>query len=424
MNKLLRKTATGIATAALLANALTPLAFASVSVEVSGNGAQSDNNTNVSVSNTTGVAQSNTANIQNNVSVGATSGGNSANYNTGGNVSVDTGSASSNVTVKNTANSNAASVSGCCASNVDVSVTGNGEKSDNDANVSVNKGKNDGNSIVQTNVANVGNNVSSNLNTGDNKAKYNTGGDVSIGTGNAKGTVDLSTDVNKNVAEISGDGNGTLGVWISGNGAKSDNDVKVKVGSSNIIEQGNLANISNDVEMWANSGDNKAKYNTGGDVSVDTGNAVADVSVGNMANFNSADLGSCGNGCEISGTVKVKDNGYDSDNDANVTLASANWATQANDLECDDFASDACASVSANSNTGNNNANSNTQGNGEPSISTGSAGGDVTVDNTANQNVVGDVDMNGIQLPSFNFQGGSISGLLVMLLGLFSGQTV
>jgi len=412
MNILLRKTATGVATAALLANAFAPLAFATVSVEVSGNGASSSSVANVTVANSTGVIQSNTANIQNNVSVNANSGGNTANYNTGGNVSVDTGSASSNVTVNNTANSNAASVSGCCPGNVEVKVAGNGAESDNDANVTVATD----NSIVQNNEANVVNNVESNLNTGGNKAKYNTGGDVSIETGNAKGVVDLSTKVNKNVAEISGDGSGTLAVWISGNGAESDNEANVTVVSSNLIQQANLADILNDVEMWANSGDNSAKYNTGGEVSIDTGNAEADVSVENMANFNSADLESCG--CEVSGTVKVKDNGYDSDNDANVTLASMNWALQANILECSED-DDACASVLVGSNTGDNKAKYNTQG-GEPSIDTGNAGADVTVENTANQNVVGDVDMGGIEIPPFDFNGGSLSGLLVLLIGLFS----
>ncbi|OGD86751.1 hypothetical protein A2Z23_02745 [Candidatus Curtissbacteria bacterium RBG_16_39_7] len=169
--------------------------------------------------------------------------------------------------------------------------------------------------------------------------------------------------------------------------------------------------------MWANSGDNKAKYNTGGAVSIDTGNAEADVEVTNMANFNAADLDSCG--CVVSGTVKVKDNGYDSDNEANVLLASINWALQENILDCSDKEDDACASVFVGSNTGDNKVKYNTQG-GDPSISTGSAGGDVMVENTANQNVVGDVDLDGIDLPSFNFPGGNFSGLLVLLLGLFS----
>jgi len=413
MQKTLYKAGTAIATAALILGSLSPFALADVSVEISGNGASSNNNANVSVSNSTGVVQTNTANIQNNVSVSANSGGNTANYNTGGNVSIDTGSASSNVSVANTANSNTASVNGCCSGDVGVTVSGNGYGSDNKADVKVSSE----NSIVQTNVANVENNVESKLNTGGNSAKYNTGGNVEIGTGNATGTVGLSTKVNKNTAAISGNGSGTLSVLISGNGADTKNEAKVTVASENLIQQANLADILNDVEMWANTGENKAKYNTGGDVSIDTGDAEAGVEVTNMANFNAADLDACG--CVMSGTVKIKDNGYGSKNKADVKLASLDWVQQANDLECSDGLKDACADVSVGSNSGGNSAKYNTQG-GEPSISTGDAGGSVVVGNTANQNVVGNVSLDGIQLPPFNFQGGSLSGLLVLLLGLFS----
>jgi len=101
MNKLLYKAATGIATASLLAQAFTPLAFADTTVEISGNGADSDNTATVVQVNETGVFQENNAEIQNNVSVSANSGGNDANNNTGGDVSIDTGNATSNTTINN-----------------------------------------------------------------------------------------------------------------------------------------------------------------------------------------------------------------------------------------------------------------------------------------------------------------------------------
>jgi len=412
MQKTLYKAGTAIATAALLLGSISPFALAGVDVEISGNGASSNNDANVSVSNSTGVVQSNTADIQNNVSVMANSGGNDANYNTGGDVSVTTGNASSDITVNNTANSNAASVNGCCPGSVEVKVSGNGYDSDNTANVGVVTSA----TVVQRNSANVENDVHSFLNTGWNDANWNTGGNVEIGTGNAKGDVDLSTKVNKNVAEISGNGSGALEVLISGNGAKTDNDAKVTVTSASQIEQTNFADILNDVLMFANSGKNDANWNTGGNVEIGTGNAEADVDVENLANFNAAEIDDCG--CIVSGSVKVKDNGYDSDNTANVVLASLNWAIQKNNLDCGD-GMDACASVFVKSDTGKNDANYNTEG-GEPEVSTGSAGGDVEINNTANQNVVGDVDLGDIVIPPFDFDGGSLSGLLVLLFGLFS----
>ena len=321
MNKLLYKAATGIATASLLAQALTPLAFADTTVEISGNGADSDNTATVVQVNETGVFQLNNAEIRNDVSVSANSGGNDANNNTGGDVSIDTGNATSDTTISNTANANVADVSGCCPGDVDVKISGNGANSDNNAKVKVKSET----LVVQENNASVANFVTAKLNTGKNDANNNTGGDVDIDTGNAKADVTLSTKVNKNVAKVGSNNGGSLNVEISGNGA-------------------------------------------------------------------------------------------DSDNDAKVILISKKLVLQENNFDCKETR-DACADVWVKSNTGKNDANNNTSG-GEPAIDTGNAGADVEVNNTANKNVVGNVSLGDIELPDLS--DGSLSGLLLLLIGLFS----
>ena len=411
MNKLLYKAATGIATASLLAQALTPLAFADTTVEISGNGADSDNTATVVQVNETGVFQENNAEIRNDVSVSTNSGGNDANNNTGGDVSIDTGNATSNTTISNTANANVADVSGCCPGDIDVKISGNGFNSDNDAKVKVKSET----LVVQENNASVANFVTAKLNTGKNDANNNTGGDVSIDTGNAEANVTLSTKVNKNVAKVGGNNGGELNVEISGNGADSDNDAKVKVKSETGIFQLNNAEILNDVWVKANSGKNDANNNTGGDVSIDTGNAEVDVEVNNLANFNWADVDACG--CILDLTVKIKNNGFNSDNDAKVILISKKLVTQENNFDCKETR-DACADVWVKSNTGKNDANNNTDG-GDPSIDTGNAGADVEVNNTANKNVVGSLGLDGIDLPDLDLPEG-FSGLLLLLIGLFS----
>ena len=84
MHKLLYKAGTGLAAAAIIAQGFAGVALASLDVEISGNGANSDNTANVAVSTDTQVTQNNTANITNNVNVSADTGANDANKNTGG----------------------------------------------------------------------------------------------------------------------------------------------------------------------------------------------------------------------------------------------------------------------------------------------------------------------------------------------------
>jgi len=400
MHKILYKAGTGIATAAIIAQGFAGVALATLDVEISGNGANSDNTANVTVQNQTQVQQNNTANITNNVDVSADTGKNDANKNTGGDVDITTGNATTTVGVSNTANSNVADVNECCVGDLNVKISGNGAKSDNDANVRVANRT----WVDQNNYAKIKNDVDVDSDTGKNDANGNTGGSVSITTGNSSSDVAVSNTANKNVATVgNGSGGGTLSVVISGNGWNSDNTANVTVRSQTGVR----------------------------DVEILTGNADADVDVSNLANFNFADVDSCG--CILDGTVKIAGNGARSDNDATVRLASLTAVDQNNDYSCgyghrggndvnssseNGHKSKPCNDVNVDLDTGKNDANGNTgDPDGDPSVTTGNAEADVVVETTANSNVVGnaDFDFDFPEIPN-----GSSASLLWLLLAFFS----
>ena len=59
-------------------------------------------------------------------------------------------------------------------------------------------------------------------------------------------------------------------VQVTGNGADSVNTVNVTQNTETNVSQTNDANISNNISVKSNTGDNEAKKNTGGDVSIKT----------------------------------------------------------------------------------------------------------------------------------------------------------
>src|SRR5687767_13335161 len=80
-------------------------------------------------------------------------------------------------------------------------------------------------------------------------------------------------------------------VTISGNGAFSDNNVHVSEHDETFVRQSNNTSISNNVSSHSNTGNNSASYNTGGDVSILTGDAHSNVSIQNTAGINVANVG-------------------------------------------------------------------------------------------------------------------------------------
>lgn len=379
--------ASAIAAGSLLFNAFATTAYATNSVTISGNGADSDNTVNLSSNRTNTVVQSNQATFTNSVSSSSNTGGNVADNNTGGDVVIATGNSVQEVAIANRANENKAFINDCnCLSGgTDVKVSGNGAGSDNDANVA----NNNENNIFQDNSALFVNDVHTYGNTGKNYANNNTGSpyggsDVLILTGNATSDVAIANAANRNWAHVGGTGAGQGGgssVEISGNGADSYNSVNLANNRVNSLVQANDALFVNNVDQKLNTGKNYANNNTGGEVTIDTGAALAQTLIDNRANFNVAHL-DCG--CVTGGIdAKISGNGYESDSDINAALNDTDTAFQDN---LGDFFND----VYGYTKSGYNGANNNTGPVGsDPAIFTGNAGSDTAVSNQANMNVYG-----------------------------------
>lgn len=163
-------------------------------------------------------------------------------------------------------------------------------------------------------------------------------------------------------------------IVVSGNGSDSDNTAAVSVTSERAVVQENVANISNDVDADANTGENDASDNTGGDVSVDTGDAKTDVTVSNSVNSNSAEVDCCPSGDT---EVVISGNGTESDNTVELEQKSETGVFQGNDA-------DVSNDVDADAKTGGNDADDNTGGDVE--IDTGKATSIVDVSTSANVN--------------------------------------
>ena len=83
------------------------------------------------------------------------------------------------------------------------------------------------------------------------------------------------------------------------------------------INQTNDATVSNDVTSSAKTGGNDANFNTGGGVTVTTGNAKVTSDVSTSVNSNAADVACCGTG---GADVLIQGNGANSQNMVTPTL--------------------------------------------------------------------------------------------------------
>lgn len=377
-----KRIASAVATGALVLNSFVTPAFAATNIQISGNGSDSNNDAKIELKKTTSVVQNNTANVSNNVDVKASTGGNSASDNTGGDVKVKTGDSAVGVAVKNMLNSNSASVDCCANGDTDVEISGNGSESDNDVKLNMESS----NGIFQDNQGKVKNDLKVDAKTGSNDADDNTGGEVEVETGDSEVSLGVLNMLNSNMARIGGSGhNGSsLSLWILGNGSDSDNEIDADIENENVVTQDNNAHVYNDMDVDADTGYNDADDNTGGAVSVETGDALVEALVANAGNFNWADL-SCD--CLFDDlTAKIAGNGADSDNEIDLELSDGkdNGVFQDNAANLDNDLEDLDAS------TGKNDADDNTAYEGDdPSIETGNAGIAAEVMNQFNANTAG-----------------------------------
>lgn len=164
-------------------------------------------------------------------------------------------------------------------------------------------------------------------------------------------------------------------IEISGNGYDSKNEAEVKQSNETTVVQNNYANIDNKVEVKADTGNNSASKNTGGDVLVTTGDATVDVTIENMANQNSAEVENCN--CESDTNVLIKGNGADSKNDAEVKKYNDVSVYQDNKAYIDN-------NVDVNAKTGANRTDKNTGG--DVKVYTGDANTTVDLSTAANVN--------------------------------------
>ncbi|OFW63867.1 MAG: hypothetical protein A2Z35_03415 [Actinobacteria bacterium RBG_19FT_COMBO_36_27] len=382
MTKIQKIVASAVAGASLLVNTALPV-FATT-ITITGNGADSENEgEELSLTQTTTITQDNHADIDNNIHVDATTGGNTAEKNTGGDVSIETGDAEVGVEVTNVANSNSADVACCGLGDVDVKISGNGYDSENEVeDLKISQST----TLLQTNTADVYNYVDADAKTGANEAEKNTGGSVEIKSGDATVGVKLATTANANYAVIGGGSPaGTLSAWIVDNGADTDNDIELGLVRTLNIFQTNNADIDNDVYADAKTGKNEAEKNTGGSTSIETGDALADVTIDNMANFNWADV-DCG-GCMLTDLfAKIAGNGYDSENEIEAMLADILGVYQTNLATSGELDND----VYVDAKTGANEVEKGTGSiDGDPSIESGDATGTVGIDNSVNFNSYG-----------------------------------
>lgn len=261
---------------------------------------------------------------------------------------------------------------------IDLSVIGNGVESDNEIIVHSEQDTN----VSQSNEFNVNNNINASASTGGNSASSNTGGDGLVDTGNATSNVTVTNAGNSNeaVVDCCNAAQG-VSVMVDENGDSSDNKVVLSNDNKIKLDQENKSNVVNNVDNDASSGWNRADRNTGGSMTVKTGNASATTTVSTGGNVNSAMVGG-GEGGSYGVSAIIRGNGVHSDNDI--------WLNLEHDVEVEQYNSARVRNdIDTDAVTGKNSASRNTGG--DVLVDTGDATVDVMVDNAVNFNFA-DVD--------------------------------
>jgi hypothetical protein len=310
-----------------------------VEVSNAGNGSESENTASADVVQNDNTFQNNDAQLNNNMVLVSDSGGNTADKNTNGDSSIETGDANVSGNIINLVNNNFTgeviyavvnvfgnligdiilpdgTVLSCCSGSVSAQNSGNGADSTNTASVDQTTSDN----VYQFNNADIENNLLLSATTGGNETSKNTNGNSSIETGGSSVIAQVTNIANLNllggnywlvivneagrwigrilgasdntnyagseVFEFVVDEYGQITVSNSGNGAGSVNDAGVSQETNNTVVQNNNANIVNNVYLSANTGDNSASKNTGGDSNIKTGDANIIANIVNFVNNN------------------------------------------------------------------------------------------------------------------------------------------
>jgi len=306
-----------------------------------GNGNGSDNIASVDTINNDSSFQTNDAEIENNMTLVANSGNNKTNDNTRSNTSIDTGDANVSASVLNLVNTNIAGgivysvvnifgdlvgdiifpeTDNCCGDDVYATNSENSGGSTNVTDVDITNSDD----TFQFNNVELENNLILEANTGKNVLTDNTQGSGYIETGNVEIEGSVVNVANTNISggdmwlvivneagkwvgrilgtdggNIAGsegfvfdvDENGEITAVNSGNGENSDNNTSIDQTNVSTVVQDNNAKITNNLVLSANTGENRAKDNTGGNNSIITGDARIVANIVNFVNTNIAGSG-------------------------------------------------------------------------------------------------------------------------------------
>lgn len=238
-------------------------------IVISGNGDSSVNQASVTSENQVTVSQTNQASITNNISVNADTGGNTANSNSGENTSIETGSVNINTTVTNSANQSDVNITCCPAEDKKVLISDNSALSQNSINAAITNNT----TVIVSQIASIDNNLKVTANTGSNRADYNAG-NVNITTGNISvKTNTKNSKINDSLIKLPLDPNLDFLAKISNNSYLSENRINTSLNGSFLTYINNLADITNNLDIDANTGKNAAEFNNG-DVAIKSGDVI------------------------------------------------------------------------------------------------------------------------------------------------------
>lgn len=244
-------------------------------IVVEGNNTGSENSVTIEANQTQNVNQSNSAEVQNNVTADLDTGNNTIEDATNGNSTISTGDAQLTTTIATQANFSSAQKDCCATGSTNANISGNNSASSNS--VSFNNSSQTNININQN--AKVTNSVNANINTGKNSIKDTTGTSL-IKTGDIKGKAEV---VNGpiNMTEVSfGESDPVTFLTINNNNSETVNNIKIEDRKSSSTEIDNFADINNFLNVLANTGENKIEDNNG-DTSIVTGDVYFSLFVKN-----------------------------------------------------------------------------------------------------------------------------------------------
>lgn len=272
-------------------------------INVSGNGSETINEAAVSSGNSTNISQNNDAQISNDTSVSSDTGGNSA-VNNSSESSISTGDATQNSTINNNVNASTVNTE-CCpegSTGTSINMSNNGAGSNSNAEANTTNYQ----TVITNNQADIKNNANSNASTGDNVINSNTG-TAGIRTGNVYSSMFINNDgINKSNIDVKKENKENNDVKIKGNGALSQNTVKLDNKTKSIIRGENKSVIRNYINSDLTTGGNEIAKNTGL-ASILTGDIFSNIKINNSLNKNILSFECCIKKAEAQENSPIKD---------------------------------------------------------------------------------------------------------------------